>query len=561
VRHLKLILLALLPAALAQAQEPLPLSPRAATSLVDSVAHAYYGALFALYPDQATAKGIAGHDSALARYDPREVRRFIIQTRRAKEKLASFTEDSLSIDTWIDLKALTADMGTQIFLLEELAIWRKNPMLYVDACTNGLYYLALRREAVWNDPDFRSRVRQVPAVLQAGRTNLTEPVSLACQVAASTARGFVPFLEELRQRREAEGVSEDPELDRAARALGGFAAYLDSLAPEAEADFALGYDNFLRLLSLRNLEQESPEEIVAYAEGVLRQSKAHLAELGYAPPPAAVDTAAALRMSPDDVLDLFRRDADSAVAFIRSKDLLTLPEDAPFRVVPTPAFLRVLVPGYAYQPPGPFDATQTGSLYVPVPDSLTTEDKIGYLEAAAAGRLRGVIAHEVFPGHHVHMVSGNRNTSFVRRLQTDTFTLEGWALYCEEMMAEDGYYGPDGLRRVLRGIIFRACRAVVDVRLQTGEFGLDEAVDYMVAQTGLSRSYIESEVRRYAVDPGQPMSYIMGKKAVMEIKERLRQIRGDAFSLKEFHDMVLGCGPVQPYLLRVCIASRAVGRK
>jgi hypothetical protein len=545
----------------AQAQEQIGLPSAVAERLVDSLSHAYYENKFALYPELATAKGVSGHDSALATFDPREVRRFIIQTKRAQEKLASFIEDSLDIETWVDSKALASDMATQLFFIEDLGISRKNPTLYVDACTNGLYYLALRRENLWEDPDFRARLERIPKVLEGARTNLTEPTGLQCEVAAASARGFLPFLQDLKWHGGRNEADFDAAIERAVASLQGFAAYLDSVGPSANPDFALGYDNLVNLLGLRHMIEDSPEEIVAYAERLLRNAGSRLAAMEAPPPPAAVDTARALVMTREDILGLYATEADSALAFLERKDLVTVPEDAPVRVIASPAFLRTLVAGYAYEPPGPFDDLQAGHLYVPLADSLDAAARIKYATAATNRKLRGVIVHEIYPGHHLQIVAGNRHPSFVRRLQLDTFTAEGWALYCEEMMADAGYYGDQGERGVLRGVVFRAARAVVDVRLQTGEFTLREAADFMVSQTGLDRDYIESEVRRYAVDPAQPMSYIMGKKAVMDLRDRLKQIRGASFDLKEFHDMLLACGPVQPYLVRVCVTSRAIGRK
>jgi uncharacterized protein (DUF885 family) len=280
-----------------------------------------------------------------------------------------------------------------------------------------------------------------------------------------------------------------------------------------------------------------------------------------APPDSPVNVDSALALTRDEVLGFYKDEADSAAAFLKSKDLVGLPKDAPVRVTESPAFVKVLVPGYAYEPPGPFDASQTGLLYVPIADSLSDEDKIGYKRSADQRRLRGIIAHELYPGHHLQLVTANSSTSYARKLQQDNFTCEGWALYCEEMMAAQGYYGPSGERRVLRGLVFRAACAVVDVRLQLGQYSLEQAVDFMAKETGQDRAFLEHEVRRYAVDPTQPMSYLIGKKAIVEILDKFKALRGEGFTLREFHDTLLSCGTIQPYLLRICVAAKATGRQ
>jgi uncharacterized protein (DUF885 family) len=98
------------------------------------------------------------------------------------------------------------------------------------------------------------------------------------------------------------------------------------------------------------------------------------------------------------------------------------------------------------------------------------------------------------------------------------------------------------------------------VKLQLGEFSLDEATDFMVRETGVSRDFARREVRRYAVVPTQAMSYLIGKREILSLRDEVKGIMGDSFTLKRFHDSVLSCGSVPPYLLRTCVVSKAIGR-
>ena len=565
--RLLVIILALatiaVPTAFIQAQGQEPLSSSVAAALVDSLAHNYYEAKFAFYPAYATSKGVRSYDSTLSTYDPRLVSKFLRTTSRNYRELTSFAEDSLDIQAWIDLKSLLADMSTQMLLLDSLGMWHKSPILYVDACIDGLYYIAIRDPQFWSDPGFGARLAAVPQVFANARKNLDAPMELHCEVAAASARAFLPFLEDLRDPSgEASKRIDQALISGAYEAFGQFAAFLDSLAasPSADPEFALGYDNFTKWLSAQHMVDDSPEEIVAYAERILRDSKAALQNLGEAPPTPAVNEEAAAKITDQDILGAYRAETDSAIAYLARREIVTLPADAPVEVVKSPSFLKVLVPGYAYEPPGPFDKRQVGLLYVPLPDTLTPEARTRYERAIESRGLRGIVVHELYPGHHLQLVDANRNPSFIRRLQEDNFTAEGWALYCEGLMAEEGYTVESGARGALRGLIFRAARAVVDVKLQLGEFTLGQATDYLVEQTGSTPEFLAKEVRRYAVDPTQPMSYLRGRKAILEIREQLRGIQGKEFSLKRFHDTLLSCGTVPPYLLRICATSRAMGR-
>lgn len=542
-------------------QDVLPLPPGAARALVDSAAHEYYSAKFAVYPAYATSMGIHTCDSILSGLGVRDVRRFVILTKGLDRKLAALVEDSLDIQSWIDMKALRSDMATQLLFLEDLRLWQRSPVLYVQACTNGLYYLAIRDSAFWLNPALASRIDKIPRVLDSAKRNLTQPIKLHCELAATEARAFLPFLDGLTATPLDDADAGAASLDRAYRALDAFAAWLDSVGVSADPQFAVGRDNLVKLLDAQHLTDLSPEGILSYAEGVLEDSKARLAALPPAPEPGPIDVDAAARLTGEEILGFYRAEAESAAAFLASKDIVGLPLTGRLRVVPTPRFIRALVPGYAYQPPGPFDADGTGLLYVPLPDSLGLADRIDLLRAARNRDFRGIIVHEIFPGHHLQMVVAAGAGSFTRRLQQNGFAAEGWALYSEQVMAEQGYYGPEGERRMLHGVIVRAARAITDVRLQLGEFSLAQAADFMVRETGRDRGLVEQEVRQYAVDPTQPMSYLMGKRAILGVRDSYRRMRGRQYSQREFHDTLLGCGVVQPYLLNVCVTSKALGRQ
>jgi hypothetical protein len=525
-------------------------------ALVDSLGREYYGFKFRLDPSWATTRGFHKYDDKLPTYFVRRVNRFLIQTARLHKRLDKVVEDSLSIDRWIDYKAILADMDTQVFLLDELKVWKSWPTLYADGIIGGIYSLLVSPEKTDLEANLAARLSAIPEVIGRARENLTEPSRLHCQVASRSLMDFLPFLDDLGL--ETEGLGLDQALvDSAAFWLEGFADYLDSLAVEAEPDFALGYDNFVRLLDLKHMIREDPENLVAYAEQVLSRTRGRLEDLPEPPPGGAFDTTAALELEPADLLDHYRVEAESVLAFIERRNLITLSGGSRLEIAARPAFLRNLIPGYAYLPPGPLDQDQVGRFFVPLSAVLDLNTRIRHQWDYARGRFAGPVIHETYPGHHLQLTTANRNMSYVRRLQWDTFTIEGWAFYCEELMALEGYGGDAQMRRVLEGIIFRAARLIVDVKMQTGEYSLEEAVEFMINETGSPRSYIEKEVMRYAVEPAQAMSYTIGKREIMKIRDDVRGEMGDDFTLKAFHDNLLACGSVQLYLLRACVILKS----
>jgi uncharacterized protein (DUF885 family) len=134
--------------------------------------------------------------------------------------------------------------------------------------------------------------------------------------------------------------------------------------------------------------------------------------------------------------------------------------------------------------------------------------------------------------------------------------MEGWALYCEEMMYHAGLFGKEDPAQwlgILGGIRFRAARIVADVKLHTGQFTYDQCVDWLIdvleAKSESDQEYFRKEVRRYSLNPTIQMSYLIGKRELMALREAMQKRDGNSFTLKKFHDAVLAQGSVPPALL------------
>jgi uncharacterized protein (DUF885 family) len=160
--------------------------------------------------------------------------------------------------------------------------------------------------------------------------------------------------------------------------------------------------------------------------------------------------------------------------------------------------------------------------------------------------------HEAYPGHHLQLVSANRAPTLARRIaglpDGGNILVEGWAFYCEELMDAQGFLDDPAVRLMrLNDQIWRACRVVIDVELHSGRMGLEQAVDYLVGEARMNRREAELECRRYAEDPGQAMSYLLGKREVLRLADSWRAARQG--SLRAFHDELLAWGSVPPAVI------------
>ena len=256
--------------------------------------------------------------------------------------------------------------------------------------------------------------------------------------------------------------------------------------------------------------------------------------------------------------EAYASEVDRARRFTTEKHLAPLPAGEKLSLIDTPVFERSTLPYAAYLPPAPFDEDQTGFFYVtPIDLSRRKEEQEQQLEGHNYAGLPLTVVHEAFPGHHLQLCHANRSGSRLRRLADSNVFAEGWALYCEDLMHEQGFF-VDRITRLyqLKDLLWRACRVVIDVGLHTGTMSFMQAVDYLVDQAMLERVNAVIEVKRYTMTPTQPMSYLVGKLELLAIRRDAEQRLGDRFSLAEFHRALLASGTLQPALVREELKAR-----
>ena len=173
--------------------------------------------------------------------------------------------------------------------------------------------------------------------------------------------------------------------------------------------------------------------------------------------------------------------------------------------------------------------------------------------------------HEAYPGHHLQLDRARRHPSLTRLLTEAPEFVEGWGMYSELMMREQGFDADPAFRLVMHtDAIWRACRIILDVRMHRGEMTVDEAADFLVEQTSFEPSVARAEVDWYTYRPTYPLSYLLGRTLLLGLRADEQRRLGDAFSLKGFHDTLLDAGSLpisfQRRLLQGDAAAPATGR-
>ncbi len=518
--------------------------------------------LAALWEDDpvfATACGIHEHDHRLASLSPEAVEQHLTRLRQFISKLENFSEP-LSREEEADRQALLAWLRGQVIDWEVIQWHTKEPSLYLDHALYGAYLLLARPFAPLSQrvESLVHRLREVPRLLAEAQRTLrpaqVPPVYL--ETALETLEGAKSFLsmtvpaavQDLTDeslRREALKAA-----DTAGAALIEFEGWLkQQVAPAAQGLFAVGPDVFRELLRTEHLLTEDPDELEAIGWTVLTETKRELESVARSIDPSLpwfelIERLKAHHPPKDRIVETYREEVAKARQFVQDKGVATLPEGEQLRVVETPAFERATTPYAAYMPTAPFDAQSEGLFYVtPIETNEPPEVQEERLRGHCLFALPITVIHEAYPGHHLQLTVAARLPSKVRKVFGNNLFVEGWALYCEELMWELGYTDDLRVRLFqLKDLIWRAVRVIVDVGLHCKGMGFEEAVRWLVQEAHLEPTNAAAEVRRYTASPTQPLSYLIGKQAIKQLREKVQREEGAAFSLQHFHDRLLQWG-------------------
>lgn len=394
-----------------------------------------------------------------------------------------------------------------------------------------------------------ARVEKIPKFLEEFRSRFThsKPVKPWTEIALEKALqigGLFQFVLYI-----AKGKVSDKVYERLSKAVENLQPtikthldWLNSLLPNTSDDWALGKEKFEKLLSLRELGMNS-EQIYQLGVKYLNELKIEREKIAkqIASDKSPEEVLAAIESKApktfEEALEFTRKTMEEARDFIREKGIATVyPEDV-LLVEETPAFLVPVIPFAALMMPAKYDKPQIGIYIVTRPkDSANLGKHLNYPS------IRNTAVHEAFPGHFLQGSISNRG-SVIRLLAGGDETVEGWAHYCEEMMAEKGFITDLETRLIqVNDMIWRAVRIIVDVKLSRGEMSFEEAVAMLVKEAKMSREAATAEVKRYTQTPGYPLSYLIGKHLILQLKEKVKKKMGSRFSEKFFHDTITANG-------------------
>ncbi|MBI1423461.1 MAG: DUF885 family protein [Gammaproteobacteria bacterium] len=515
----------------------------------------YYRTWFRFHPEVAVDLGIEGYSELLTPYDDDDIGALNALHEKLINALSELNTDSLDMDQQIDLDLM---YGQALIESKQLLDqdWRmRDPTRFLPI--NAIYQLTIRpvrdRGAA-----LRARLQAIPGYLRGAKQYLlSEPESIPplwLEAAITEAEEGVKYLRGLHQNSILQRFRLDKELDAAAQAVQTYADFLmRDIGNRAQGDVACGRDIFELLLTHRHGLDISADHLRAFGERLFAEVAAQLREVtrqlqGDENVAALMTRIQAQYRPTQPLLSLYKEQMQAAQDFVKTKHLVSIPAQQHLHVVETPAFLRHQIPFAAYWNPMPTDPAQTGYYYVTPP-----QDEASWGEHNRVS-LQHTCVHEAWPGHHLQFVTANNRTvsrSLPRLINISATMYEGWALYSEQLMAEQGFLRqPESQFILLKDRLWRALRVLLDVDLHVHSQNIAAAAKTMYQHLGFSQAQALGELTWYTQAPTVPMGYATGWALIDTARTRLQAI-SPQFDLCQFHDHLLSAGSIGlPWVIR-----------
>jgi uncharacterized protein (DUF885 family) len=520
----------------------------------------YFDVRWHLDPVDATLAGVPESEDRYGRFSPDALAPHLA----ALKSLASALEEvrTSSLDDEIDRTALLNDARVILHRFEREQPQSKNPEFWLSHLLAGLHALLVRadRPVAARARALLGRLEDVPGLLDDARETVDRPVPVFVETARRVNEAGVELLNEIPDavsRWLPEMSAQVAAAAEAARAaLVAFGRDLERWQGAASETFALGEEGFNFRLHYEHALRDTAPELWRYGHRLADEVEADLAQRaarldGSRGWPDVVERLRQDHPTAETLVADYAREMARARDFVAQRGLAPIPE-APLEVVPTPAFMRPLVPFAAYDGPGAYSSDRTGLFYVTVPDPrLPESQRERLLRDHCRHELAATALHEGYPGHHLQLVHARNQPSHARKNLWTPLTVEGWALYCEDMMGEEGFYASAEEQFFQRvHLLWRATRVLLDVGLHTRGMTFEQAVDYCVDRLRIDRSTAEAEVRRYCAWPAYQLCYAVGRRELLRLRDDFRARRGSAFSLAAFHEAILPYGGLPVTLIR-----------
>jgi len=546
----------------------------------------YLDASLRLQPVNATQLGDHRYDHLMEDLTPEGRAKWLELDRRTLARLASeVPRDRLSPAGLVDFDILEKELRRSIWLAENFHPFEDDPRTYSGYLSDSVYTLLAQSSLPLdvNVSNAVARLQQIPRVVAAARQNLRNPARVKLETAIRQTEGAINFY-----RTDVLGLAKDsrhlPQLRAAAErlvpVLVEYHRFLtNDLLPKANGEWRIGRERFARKLELTldagMTAQQVLDDALAEFDRVQREMYVVARQLWsryYPGQPAPPDDPEGKRETiqkvvaavgkehaePAELLADVQRTVAAIKEFIRNNDILHLPDPDTCEVVEMPEFKRGNSTAYMQSPPPLDPDTRAFFAVSPPPSSWDAQKVASYLEEYNNHMNQILTIHEAYPGHYVQLVYANRNPSLIRKVLQSGVYIEGWAVYTEQMMLDQGYGGGDLRLRLnqLKFYLRAVANAILDHRMHCTQMTDAEALAFLMRDAYQSEGEARLKVIRSKQSSVQLSTYFVGRMAMARLRQAAQRKLGPDFSLGRYHEAVLEPGPVPVRLLPELVLGR-----
>ncbi len=559
----------------------------------EALADRYIDQYPALSPVAATSLGDHRFDGELDEVSPAARAREGAFYRKFLDELAAVDPAKLSRPNRVDHALLEQRLRAKLWRLEVLEEWAWNPLAYTGLSGGAIYGLMARDFAPLETRlgHVAERLEQFPRLFRQIRATLDPQrvPKVHAETAVKQNPGALSLLDNLVQPHLAEVPAErrrrlEQAMTTARRAVEAHQKWLETeLVPKAAGDCRLGPELYDQKLAFTLQTPLTRQQIRRRADEQLRRLREQMYDVAKemyrqqypltrfpADPSdaykqaiirACLELAYRERPRPDGIVEAAKRSLDLTTAFVRQKDLVTVPPD-PVEIIVMPEFQRGVSLAYC-DSPGPLDVGQkTFYAVAPLPEDWTPEQVGSFLREYNTRSLHNLTIHEAMPGHFLQYAHSNRYPGKLRALLSSGVFVEGWAVYSETMMVDEGFLDDDPLMRliVLKWYLRDTTNAILDQAVHAEGMTRDEAMQLLIEDAFQEEREAAGKWTRAQLTSAQLSTYFVGYLEHVDLRREAEEAWGERFDLKTYHDKALSFGSPPVQFVRALLFDREIPR-
>lgn len=548
-----------------------------------SIVDRYFDESSRLSPVGATGMGDHRFDSEINDVSAAGRNRTATFYREILAELDALKPSDLSRDEKIDRALLEHRLKAALWKQQELEEWAWNPLAYSGVAGGSIYSLMAREFAPLPDrlKSATARLEKLPHLYSQTRKELQphRVPKIHAETAISQNRGVLSIIKntiepQLDQLNQTDRLRLTKAIETAREAVEEQQLWLENeLLPKAKGEYRIGKELFDQKLAWTLQSSLTREQIRDRGLAFMNDLHERMYELSkdiYAerfpytefpahPSPAykkaiirsCLEMAYQDRPSADGVVEAANHSVKLTSDFLREKDIITMPDD-PMEIIVMPEFQRGVSLAYC-DSPGPLETNlKTFYAVAPPPASWTEAQVESHLREYNHRSLHNLTVHEAMPGHFVQLAHANRNPRKLRAVLSSGVFVEGWAVYSEWMMCEEGFLEGDLLMRliVLKWYLRDVTNALLDQAVHVDGITKEEGMRMLVEDAFQEEREADGKWRRAQLTSAQLSTYFVGYLEHVDLRAEAEERWGDSFDLKTYHDTALSFGSIPTQYVR-----------